>query len=175
MRVMEEKEIIRYIQSGNTESYRLLVDRYQAGLIIHCDNILKNREEGEDVAQDAFIQAFKKLSSFDGERTKFSTWLYKIATNLCIDILRRNRKKIQLEDVESHLEFVQPTFMEDEEKIALQKLINELEPPKYGAIIRAYFWEGKSYRELADEYGTTTNTIGTWMSRAKDQLKENLS
>jgi RNA polymerase sigma factor (sigma-70 family) len=73
------------------------------------------------------------------------------------------------------VETTEPSFIEDEEKALLQKMINELEPPKYGALIRAYFWEGKSYQELAAEYHTSTNTVGTWMRRAKAQLREKLS
>lgn len=65
-------------------------------------------------------------------------------------------------------------YFADEKKALLQKLINELLPPEYGELIRMYFWEGKSYKELAKEYQTTTNTIGTWRSRAKLQLKEKL-
>lgn len=172
---MNEQEIITQILQGNKDLYRQLVDRYQAGLIIHCENILKNRDDGEDIAQDAFIKAFHNLSHFSADKATFSTWLYRIATNLCIDLLRKNRQKINVDDIESHMDATQPSHLEDEEKLYLQKIINELEPPKYAELIKAYFWEGKSYKELAQTYGTSTNTIGTWMSRAKIQLKEKLS
>lgn len=172
---MDEEKIITQIKKGDTEAYRLLIERYQAGLIIHCENIMKNREDGEDIAQEAFIKAYSNLESFSTEQARFSTWLYRIATNLCIDNLRKHRRKVHIKDVEVFIETTEPTFIEDEEKAFLQKMINDLEPPKYGALIRAYFWEGKSYQELAAEYRTSTNTVGTWMRRAKAQLKEKLS
>lgn len=175
MNVMNEEKIITQIIKGDTEAYRLLIDRYQAGLIIHCENIMKNRQDGEDIAQEAFIKAFDSLSSFSSQRAKFSTWLYRIATNVCIDQLRRHRRKVHIKDVEAFIETTEPSYMEDEEKLLLQKVISELEPPKYGEIIRAYFWEGKSYQELAAEYHTSTNTVGTWMRRAKAQLRGKLS
>lgn len=172
---MDETKLITQINAGDKEAYRHLIDRYQAGLIIHCENIMKDRHDGEDIAQEAFIKAFRNLNNFSEQKAKFSTWLYRIATNLCIDQLRRYRHKVRINDVEQYVESTEPTYMEDEEKTQLQAIINNLEPPKYGEIIKAYFWEGKSYQELAKQYSTSTNTIGTWMRRAKAQLKEKIS
>lgn len=173
--MMDEKDYIRKILAGDKESYRELVERYQTGLIIHCENILKSREEGEDVAQEAFIKAYENLGSFSSEKANFSTWLYRIATNACIDLLRKSKRKVHLKDIESHLEAVLPRHIEDEEINHIRSTINELEPPKYAEIIKAYFWEGQSYQQIAVTYKTTTNTVGTWMRRAKLQLKEKLS
>lgn len=173
--MMDEADHIAKILKGDTDKYRDLVERYQTGLIIHCENILKDRQEGEDIAQDAFIKAYKNLKNFSSDKAKFSTWLYRIATNLCIDALRRNKRRVHVKDIEYHLDAVLPTHTEDEEITHLQELIENLEPPKYAEIIKAYFWEGKSYQELAVTYNTTTGTIGTWMSRAKRQLKGKLS
>jgi RNA polymerase sigma-70 factor (ECF subfamily) len=61
MSMMNEKECIEKILDGDREAYRELVERYQAGLIIHCENILKDRQEGEDIAQEAFIKAYQEL------------------------------------------------------------------------------------------------------------------
>ena len=172
--MMDEKDCIAQIIKGDSEAYRQLVDRYQTGLIIHCENILKNRHEGEDVAQEAFIKAYQNLENFSKDKASFSTWLYRIATNLCIDTLRKNKHKVHLKDIEKHLEATHPKHIEEEDVERLRTLVAELEPPKYAAIVKAYFWEGKSYQQLADTYGTTTGTIGTWMNRAKLQLKEKL-
>ena len=172
---MDEKEHIAQVRAGNTDAYRVLVERYQTGLIIHCENILKNRQEGEDVAQEAFIKAYRNLADFSEGKGRFSTWLYRIATNLCIDTLRKNKRRVHVKDIESHLEAVLPRHIENEEVEQLRAAIETLEPPKYAEIIRAYFWEGKSYQEIAAHYQTSTNTVGTWISRAKSQLKEKLS
>ena len=175
MNMMDEKDCINQVVAGNKDAYRSLVERYQTGLIIHCENILKDRHEGEDVAQEAFIKAYQSLENFSADKAQFSTWLYRIATNLCIDMLRKNRRKVDVKNIERHLEAILPRHIEEEEIEQLRKTIEELEPPKYAAIIKAYFWEGKSYQELAKTYKTSTNTIGTWMSRAKLQLREKLS
>lgn len=173
--MMDEKQCIAEIVGGKTDLYRELVDRYQTGLIIHCENILKDREDAEDVAQEAFIKAYQNLRNFSSEKAKFSTWLYRIATNLCIDSLRKNKRKVHIKDIEKHLDATLPRHIEEEEIEQLRTIIEALEPPKYAAIIKDYFWAGKSYQEIADSYKTTTGTIGTWMSRAKLQLKEKLS
>lgn len=175
MDMIDEKEHIAKIRAGSSDAYRVLVERYQTGLIIHCENILKNRQEGEDVAQEAFIKAYRNLEDFSEGKGRFSTWLYRIATNLCIDTLRKNKRRVHVKDIESHLEAVLPNHIENEEVEQLRAAIETLEPPKYAEIIKAYFWEGKSYQEIAAQHHTSTNTIGTWISRAKGQLKEKLS
>lgn len=175
MSMMDEEELIARVLTGETDSYRSLVERYQTGLIIHCENILRDRAEAEDVAQEAFIKAYQNLSDFSAKKARFSTWLYRIATNLCIDTLRKNRRKVDMKDIEAHFDATYPRHIEDDEAQRLREAIETLEPPKYAEIIKAYFWEGKSYQDIAAMYHTSTNTVGTWMSRAKLQLKEKIS
>jgi len=172
--MMDEQRCISKILKGDTDAYRDLVERYQTGLIIHCENILKDRQDGEDIAQEAFLKAYKNLAKFSQEKAHFSTWLYRIATNLCIDLLRKNKRQVKVKDVESLLEAVSPEHIKQDEIQQLRQLVDTLEPPKYAEVIKAYFWEGKSYQEIATIYNTSTNTIGTWMSRAKQQLKEGI-
>lgn len=172
---MNENECIAAILNGDTEQYRQLVERYQAGLIIHCENITKNRHEGEDLAQDAFIKAYEKLSHFSSDKAAFSTWLYRIATNLCIDYMRHNKRKVSLANIEDRLEATQSAYEDIEMRDYVQQALKQLEPPKYAAVLKAYFWEGRSYDDIAKEYQTSTSTVGTWIRRAKLQLKEKLS
>lgn len=172
--MMNETQCISRVVNGEPEAYRDLVERYQTGLIIHCENILKDRQDGEDVAQEAFIKAFTQLTKFNSEKAQFSTWLYRIATNLCIDYLRKHKRQVHVTDIEAHIEQTSPQYMNNDEVQQLRELVETLEPPKYAEIIKAYFWEGKSYQEIAKTHNTSTNTIGTWMSRAKQQLKERL-
>lgn len=171
----KEQAIVDSILAGDVEQYRELVDRYQTGLIIHCENILKDRDDGEDIAQEAFVKAYVNLKKFSVEKAQFSTWLYRIATNLCIDFLRKRKRVINVSDIEKHTELVDPSVIHEDEIRQIRELVDMLEPPKYAAVIKAYFWEGKSYQEIAAQYDTSTNTIGTWISRAKLQLKEHLS
>lgn len=173
--MMNENECIAAILNGDAEQYRQLVERYQSGLIIHCENITKNRHDGEDLAQDAFIKAFENLKQFSSEKAAFSTWLYRIATNLCIDFMRRNKRKVVLTSIEERLVAVESSYEEVEMVEYVRDALKRLEPPKYASVLKAYFWEGRSYEAIAKEYSTSTNTVGTWIRRAKHQLKEKLS
>jgi RNA polymerase sigma-70 factor (ECF subfamily) len=173
MDMAEENILIKKILAGDADAYRQLVERYQTGLIIHCENIIKDRADAADIAQEAFVKAYYQLERFDADKGRFSTWLYRIGTNLALDFLRKNKRVINVDEIEAHAEATMPAYLEDD-KQTIRSAIAALEPPKYGEIIRAYFWDGKSYQDIAKQYGTSTNTIGTWMHRAKAQLKEKL-
>lgn len=176
MNVMEEElKHIEQVLAGDTAAYRPLVERYHVGLIIHCEQLLRSRSEAEDVAQEAFIHAYSKLADYDASKGRFSTWLYRIATNKCLDILRRRNRQLDVEDIEAIAEATMPTHMEDDEARALRKAVLELTPPQYRRIIEAYFWEGKSYQEIAQELDMTVSNVGVSMGRAKLKLKEALS
>ncbi len=171
---MNEEEIIQEVLDGNQDRYAELVERYFKGLIIHCERIVGDRDDAEDIAQEAFIKAYERLNSFDAKRARFSTWLYKIATNKALDHLRKNKRKFNVEDVERLAESTMPLYMEEEEREAVRKAVLELVPPEYRQIVEAYYWQGKSYQQIAKEMDKPVNTIGTWMHRAKLQLKEKL-
>ncbi|HET6746808.1 MAG TPA: RNA polymerase sigma factor [Candidatus Saccharimonadales bacterium] len=172
--MIDENKCISAIIKGDANQYRILVERYQTGLIIHCENLLKDREDGEDVAQEAFIKAYNNLAAFSKDKARFSTWLYRIATNLCIDHLRKNKRKVHIENVEEYVDTIQLRALEQNDVVAIRQAVETLEPPLYSQIIKAYFWEGKSYKEIAELHNTSINTVGTWISRAKAQLKEKL-
>jgi RNA polymerase sigma-70 factor, ECF subfamily len=172
--MMEEAELISAINNG-IDRYGELVERYHVGLIIHCEQLVGDRDEAEDIAQEAFVKAYLQLKKFDPHRARFSTWLYKIATNLALDYLRRNKRHVAVDDVELLAETSMPTHLEDEEKDEVQKAVRGLDPPEYRQVIEAYYWNGKSYQEIADELHIPLNTLRTWVRRAKLQLREDLS
>lgn len=168
----QERAYIERVLAGDAASYRPLVERYHVGVIIHCEQLLRHRGEAEDVAQEAFIHAYNKLSTYDASKGRFSTWLYRIATNKCLDVLRRRHRQLDIEDIEVIAEATMPTHIEDDEAHALRAAVLDLTPPQYRRIIEAYFWEGKSYQEIADELGITVSNVGVSMGRAKMKLRE---
>ncbi len=172
---MEENNYIEQVLAGDQDSFRPLVERYHRGLVIHCDQLLHDREEAEDVAQDAFCQAYLKLASFDSEKARFSTWLYRIATNKALDRLRRKNRDLNVDQIELIAEKTMPREIENEEKQALRDAVLRLTPPEYRHVVEAYFWEGKSYATIAKELGVPPATVGTWMHRAKAHLRKELA
>ncbi len=172
--MMNEAEIIQTILAGN-DRFEELVQRYHVGLIIHCERLVGDRDEAEDVAQEAFIKAYMNLKNYDPEKARFSTWLYKIATNLAIDQLRKSKRRIIVEDIEEVAEHTMPTYIEDEERREIRAAVGALMPPEYRTVIEAYYWEGKSYQQIADDINIPLNTVRTWIRRAKEQLQEQLA
>ncbi len=173
---MDETAIITAVRAGDVDQYTELVDRYQAGLIIHCDHMLRDRAEAEDIAQKAFIKAYEKLSVFDSSRSRFSTWLYKIATNMAIDSLRSSNRSVptMVEDIES-LTPVYMTVEKDELMSEMRAAILALVPPEHRRAIEAYYWQGKNCQVIAEDMNVPVSTVKSWLRRAKRQLREALS
>lgn len=171
---MDEAEIVAAIIDG-ADRYEELVERYHIGLIIHCEQLVGDRAGAEDIAQEAFVKAYFRLKEFEPAKARFSTWLYRIATNLAIDDLRRQRRRIDVENIESIAELTMPIHLEEEEKREVREAVCKLRPPGYRQVIEAYYWQGKSYQQIADDAHVPVNTIRTWIRRAKAQLKEDLS
>lgn len=172
---MNEEAIIQDVQAGDTEQYRQLVERYQTGLILYLENIVRSRDDAEDIAQDSFIKAYRNIQKYDNTKAKFSTWLYRIAANGAVDMLRRRKQECHVDDIEQSVDTATERPLYDDEIEVIRQAIDALEPPKFARLIRAYYWEGKTYQQIAKEMGVTTNTVGTWLHRAKHQLREELA
>jgi RNA polymerase sigma-70 factor, ECF subfamily len=170
---MNEAKIIRTVLNGGINAYAELVERYEIGLIIHCDRIVTDRAEAEDIAQRAFIKAYEQLATFDPTRARFSTWLYRIATNLSLDTLRTRKPTISLDN----LKLAAPpdlSLFESETAAETRAAVTTLSE-HHRRVIEAYYWEGKSYDTIAREMNTPINTIKSWLHRAKEQLRGKLS
>jgi RNA polymerase sigma-70 factor (ECF subfamily) len=173
--MMNEEEHILKILAGDSSAYRFLVERYQTGLIIYCERLVHDRQIAEDLAQESFIKAYQNLLKFDSKKARFSTWLYRIASNKAIDYLRTTKHKVDVKDIEALADKAAEPALLDDEIIAIREAVDTLEPPVVSEIIKAYYWQGKSYQTIADEFNLPINTVGTWMRRAKVHLKEKLS
>lgn len=173
---MNESEIIKQVCAGDLDQYGQLVERYRVGLVIHCDRLLGDRNEAEDVAQKAFIKAYEKLGNFDGRKARYSTWLYRIATNMALDILKSQKRRIpsDVEDAEG-TGALDAALMRDETIRNVRTAVLNLMPPEHRRVIEAFYWEGMSYQAIADEMNVPINTVKSWMRRAKQQLRSTLS
>jgi RNA polymerase sigma factor, sigma-70 family len=86
----KEKRLIKKVKKGDHQAFADLVERYKNSVYSICLRMVGNREEAEDLSQETFIRAYNNISKFDSDR-KFSTWIFRIATNLSIDSLRRKK------------------------------------------------------------------------------------
>jgi RNA polymerase sigma-70 factor (ECF subfamily) len=139
-----------------------------------CFAILRDEDAAEDIAQETFIAAYYKLSSFDQSK-RFSTWLFKIATNKALNYIR-SRKYMQPVD-EVFFETIVSSHGTPEltaEHDELHRAITGLDP-KYRAIVHLYYFEGMDYREIAEVLSKPQGSIKGWMNRAKNELRKELA
>lgn len=175
MGAMNETIIIQEVLAGNVDAYAPLVARYHVGLIIHCERLVGDRDDAEDIAQEAFIKAFNTLATFDPQKARFSTWLYKIATNVAIDTLRKRKRVVPTEDIELLAEAATPDYDLEETKRVVRDAVAKLQPPSHRTVLEAYYWRGESYQQIADNLHVPINTVRSWIRRAKQQLRSDLS
>ncbi len=90
-----DHEIIKDVKAGNISAYAVLLDRYKNLVFTLANNIVRNKEDAEEITQDVFVKAFKALSSFKGE-SLFSTWLYRIVINTSLN--KKKLSKLKLTD-----------------------------------------------------------------------------
>jgi RNA polymerase sigma-70 factor, ECF subfamily len=172
---MDEHTIIQSVINGDIDQFEQLVSRYHVGVIIHCERLTGDRQTAEDIAQDAFIKAFERIREFDGTKSRFSTWLYKIATNKALDHLRAQKRVMPSENIEELADMAAPDYAAEEERKIVRNAVAALQPPTHRQVVEAYYWHGKSYQEIADELSVPINTVRTWLRRAKTQLRSDLS
>jgi RNA polymerase sigma-70 factor (ECF subfamily) len=175
MNPTQEKVIISEIRAGDAEQYRALVERYHRGLIQHLYNMLHDGDLAEDVAQEAFIRAYAKLDHYD-VRYAFSTWLYKIADNLAFRHLKQ-AKNVPLDTVAEVLSDDRPTPAEQMDRTftreTVRRALDRL-PLGYRQVVVLYYWDNRSYEDIAAIMERPIGTIRTWLYRAKEELRKEL-
>ena len=170
----EETGIIRAVLEGDTESFRLLVQRYQKPVIRMIANLINDRNICEDVAQEVFLAAYKKLPSFDPARSSFSTWLFTIARNKSINAMKKRRVSSTGNPPENP-DFSEPadSLIRNELFIELDKALKSLSPGHIRALVLAEF-ENLPYEQIAQIEGVRIGTIKSRINRAKHRLKSAL-
>ncbi|HSE29809.1 MAG TPA: sigma-70 family RNA polymerase sigma factor [Candidatus Saccharimonadales bacterium] len=174
MQQKDEAELIAQSLSGDSVSYGELVDRYKNAIYHHCFAILRSEDAAEDMAQETFIAAYYKLKSYKTDY-KFSTWLFKISTNKCLDLLRRRKYEVLADnEVFATIAAKQP----GPEKLAqydeLHRAVHKLKP-RYKAAISLHYWQGLGYEEIALALSAPVGSVKGWINRAKRELKKELS
>jgi len=169
---------------GDERAYGTLLGRYRRVVYSLVYRMVGNAEEAQDLAQEAFIRAFRNLASYDRSRS-FSNWLLKIASNLTIDFHRKRRlKTVSLavgEDDETGRELelkdtapsVLDEMLEDEEARQTDGLVRSL-PEHYRIVVLLRHAQDLSYEEIADTLGLPVGTVKARLHRARAMLKQKL-
>ena len=170
----EEAHIIKEILNGKTEQYEYFLDRYGQQVFVLVDRIVSCQEDAEELTQDVFLKAFQQLSSFKAEST-FSTWIYRIATNIAISAVRKKRNDVlRLDDsVFANLSDTQvDAALEDESEEQMERLqqaMNQLEADER-ALITLYYLEEKPLAEVAFILGMTEGNAKVKLHRIRKKL-----
>ena len=174
---MEEVEAIRRCQNGETEAFGLLVKTYGAAAFRSAYLFVGNREYAEDLSQEAFVRAFKKITTFDVKRS-FYPWYYRILRNLCLNHLRRRRVRAEVPLPEQHFELAHQgpspsdRAVRTEEKRLLALGLNRLVRDDR-EIIALVDLQAMRYREVSEALSIPIGTVMSRLYRArKNLLKE---
>jgi RNA polymerase sigma-70 factor, ECF subfamily len=171
---MDDLSAIQNCRAGDREAFRHLVEKYQAQAVGHALAIIGVREDALDAVQEAFLDAFQALGSFDQER-QFYPWLYAILRNRCFKLLA-SRKRLEVSSLgEIHTEILAPTSsLSPEELMALERALLALSPEDRELITLKHL-DGLSYRELAERLGIAEGTVMSRLYYARQRLRERLS
>ncbi len=166
---------IEKIIAGDKQSYAHLVARYKDMVFTIALRMVRHREEAEEVAQDAFVKAYRSLKNYKGE-AKFSTWLYRIAYNTCLDRIKKQKRLIPSEKIddinEGNLTGIQDalSYMEAQErKQMIQDALDKLQDEQR-VIITLFYFEELSVKEIADVTGMSVDNVKVRLFRGRKKL-----
>ena len=181
----QEAAIVERVLGGERDAYALLVERYNGSLFRYLVRMIGQPADAEDLTQEAFLRAYLSLASYDPSY-RFSTWLFRIATNLAINRIKAASKIVSLEEMSDRNEqrdeppeLVDPCTdgrpdqaVERAERVKMiQNCLQEL-PADYRAVVTLRHIAELSYNEIADSIGLPLNTVRTRLHRGRERLGE---
>ncbi|CAN7594964.1 MULTISPECIES: RNA polymerase sigma factor SigW [Bacillaceae] len=176
---------IKQVLKGDQNAFAELVELYKDKVFQICFRMLGNRHEAEDIAQEAFIRAYVNIETFNQKR-KFSTWLFRIATNLCIDRIRKKKPDYFLDaevagtegltmysQVAADVQLPEDEVENMELQETIQKEISKL-PEKYRSVIVLKYIEELPLQEISDILDLPLGTVKTRVHRGREALRKQL-
>jgi RNA polymerase sigma-70 factor (ECF subfamily) len=166
--------LVNAARAGSSDAFGELVDRYRAPVVRLAYRLTRDPDEAKDIAQDAFLRAYRRLGDFHPDRP-FSRWLFVIARNASLDALRRRRRASNL-SVEEPLPEPSPEdeAMRRSDADSVHRALGGL-PDKYRIVLELYYIDELRYREIADVLDIPIGTVKTYISRAKRRLRDEIA
>jgi RNA polymerase sigma factor (sigma-70 family) len=172
---VDDQHYIRLLKEGDTNAFAVLVNRYKDMVFTLSLKMLKDREEAEEIAQDTFLKIYKSFSKFNGE-SKFSTWIYKVAFNTCLDRLKRNKRLQPVAGMDAFtgqevisLMNVLDSIEERERKQMIQDCLRGL-PGEDSFLLTLYYFEEHPLEEIAKIIGINPNNAKIRLYRSRKKL-----
>lgn len=178
-----DEELVERVNRGDRRAFQVLVDRHKRMVFNIAWRMLRNREDAEDAAQEAFLRAFRSIRTFRGQ-AKFSSWLYQITVNVGLSSKESAHAKQTFVELQEEADGTDPYLrdgdMSPEDIVAqgdfgerIRALVGTL-PPIYRAVITLYYLEERSYREVAEILKIPVGTVKTHLYRAKGLLRKRI-
>lgn len=166
------KQIITKAKKGNSKAQKQLYELYVKAMFNLCYRMMNNVAEAEDVLQEAFCEAFRRLDSFRFEST-FGAWIKRIVINKCINELKRKKIELEYGDQVYQVEISNDEQLEDNTfQIEKIKRAMGLLPDGYRVVFSLYLLEGYDHQEISEILGISVSTSKSQLARAKKKLIE---
>jgi RNA polymerase sigma-70 factor (ECF subfamily) len=176
--------LVEKAKEGDQAAYAELMDRYRESVYFMLLKMIKNSDDAEDLTIEAFGKAFNRLEQYSPSYA-FSTWLFKIASNNCIDFIRKKRVYLTSMDhayansdgdsvridVESNTLDPEEEIIKDQKVIMMRLVVSKLKP-RYRELIEKRYFEELSYEEIAKEMDLPLGTVKAQLFRARDFLAD---
>jgi RNA polymerase sigma factor (sigma-70 family) len=177
---MEDSEILEKFQQEDSRNYafNLLVRKYQQKIYWHIRKMVIDHDDANDLTQDVFIKVWKNLFEFRQDSQLF-TWIYRIATNECLNFLNKKRKRffLPIHDVENDLEEKLESshyIAGDEVQMKLQKALLKL-PEKQRLVFNMKYFDDLKYEEISEILGTSVGALKASYHLAVKKIEDYLS
>jgi RNA polymerase sigma factor (sigma-70 family) len=176
-----EEKLIRDCKKGKSAAQDLVYRKYAGKMLGVCMRYTGNKQEAEDVLQDAFIKVFTKIRSFNtNEKGSFAGWIHRIMVTTALNYIRDNKKhnyhsdidEVEPENYEGYDQHDDAESSIDSKKV--MEIIQEL-PTGYKTVFNLYVFEKYTHQEIADELGISVNTSKSQLSKARTMIKKKIN
>jgi RNA polymerase sigma-70 factor, ECF subfamily len=179
---LTDKEVVQSVVDGKREDFEILVNRYYKQITAYLGRLLNfNEGDVQDVLQETFINTFVNLVTYNPSLS-FSSWLYRIAHNLAIDLIRKKSKYYIIDTNDQAVQnqihhnetIIQKSDQDHETIISNERLTSILQRLDLDSrtILTLFYLQGLSLNEIADIFKTSSNTIAARLKRAKEKAKK---
>lgn len=167
----EDRQLIEETLKGNVSGFEKLVEKYQRPIFNLALRMTRNSEDARDISQTVFVKAFEALCTFNF-KSKFFSWLYRIALNESINAVKSRKKHDTLDNVHNHADSTDParSLEDDEFNKEIRKAVDALRP-EFKALIVLKYYQGLSYQEIAEITALTDKKVKSRLFSARCALK----
>jgi RNA polymerase sigma-70 factor (ECF subfamily) len=168
-----EPHVIKRMQAGDSQAFRQILDHHFGSISAYVQRMIQHSAEAEDIVQETFVRLWTSRDRFDANRVKLSTWLHRIAHNLCIDSYRRNQHRIEVSE-DTFQEGPQLEYEKAMESRQVRSALMELAERQRNAIVLCHY-QGLPNKQAAEILGVSVDALESLLRRGRSKLKDRLA